>query len=636
MATPPAPSWRWASSPSAPAPACHLPRGWGRRWSSGRPPPPCRAAPATRRGCSTATAAAPTYAVPAAGVITSFSHTGQRHCRVHPRGGRGAGRPARRPGGPGLQPAGGGHAQHPQHLLGADPSAGRRGPRPLHQRGLDGLPGQHGRRRGRGGRLRSRDPSVSSTFTPAGPPAASRRLNLSAVWEPDVDKDLYGDVSQDLCPQSAQTQAACPAPDTTITKAPAKRSSKRQAKIKFTSVPGATFTCAVDGKAAKPCASPFKKRYRYDKHKVVVTAISSVGIPDPTPAVGEVQDQAAPLTSALIERERILPPISARQRDCARACHPPRLHRRRRGVRLGRRPADCGSPPAPGPPARTVRPARPARPASPPAPPGPRPRSRWVRPAASRRSALPRPRCPAATLLAAEGAGAPTYVAPTNGVLVSFTHKAGNSFSQVRAIVFANSTPRQPQGGRGEERPAERADAPRQHLPDPAPDQGRPAPGPGLHLQADRCLNQGVAGDASAFASPFNPDTTNDFYTSGTFTGGSYRPNISAVLEPDEDGDAFGDITQDACPQSALSQVACPAPDTVLTTKLKRHRGTSRIKLKFVSTIAGSTFECARDGHKFKRVPRRRTRGDFARGKHKLLSPRGQRRRHHRTPRRSR
>ena len=129
------------------------------------------------------------------------------------------------------------------------------------------------------------DPSVSGTFTPVGPPATSRRLNLSAVWEPDVDKDLYGDVSQDLCPQSAQTQAACPAPDTTITKAPAKRSSKRQAKIKFASVPGATFTCSVDGKPAKPCTSPFKKRYRYDKHKVVVTAVSSVGIADPTPAV---------------------------------------------------------------------------------------------------------------------------------------------------------------------------------------------------------------------------------------------------------------------------------------------------------------------------------------------------------------
>jgi hypothetical protein len=133
------------------------------------------------------------------------------------------------------------------------------------------------------------DPTLATTFTPesCAPPGScsQRRLNLSAVWEPDVDKDQYGDVTQDLCPQSAQTQAACPAPDTTVTKTPAKHSSKREAKIKFTSVPGATFTCAVDGHKAKSCASPFKKRYRYGKHTVVVTAVSNVGIADPTPAL---------------------------------------------------------------------------------------------------------------------------------------------------------------------------------------------------------------------------------------------------------------------------------------------------------------------------------------------------------------
>jgi len=128
------------------------------------------------------------------------------------------------------------------------------------------------------------DPTVTSSYTPNPGSFPQRRLNLSVVWEPDVDKDGYGDVSQDACPQSAATQAACPAPETTITKRPAKRSANRQVKIKFTSVPGATFTCAVDDKKAKPCGSPFRKRYQYGKHKVVVTAISNVGIPDPSPA----------------------------------------------------------------------------------------------------------------------------------------------------------------------------------------------------------------------------------------------------------------------------------------------------------------------------------------------------------------
>jgi hypothetical protein len=37
-------------------------------------------------------------------------------------------------------------------------------------------------------------------------------LSLAAVVEPDVDGDGYGDETQDLCPQSAATQGACPAP----------------------------------------------------------------------------------------------------------------------------------------------------------------------------------------------------------------------------------------------------------------------------------------------------------------------------------------------------------------------------------------------------------------------------------------
>jgi len=37
-----------------------------------------------------------------------------------------------------------------------------------------------------------------------------------------------------------------------------------------------------------------------------------------------------------------------------------------------------------------------------------------------------------------------------------------------------------------------------------------------------------------------------------------YRAPIAAVIEPDADNDGFGDETQDACPQSAAFQTACP------------------------------------------------------------------------------
>ena len=127
------------------------------------------------------------------------------------------------------------------------------------------------------------DPTTSNDFAPAAN-ISSVRVNISAVLEPDADGDGFGDVSQDLCPQLKGTQAACPAPDTTVTKAPKKRSTKRKAKITFTAAAGSTFTCAVDGKAAEPCTSPYKKRFKYGKHVVLITATSQFGIVDPTPA----------------------------------------------------------------------------------------------------------------------------------------------------------------------------------------------------------------------------------------------------------------------------------------------------------------------------------------------------------------
>ena len=201
------------------------------------------------------------------------------------------------------------------------------------------------------------------------------------------------------------------------------------------------------------------------------------------------------------------------------------------------------------------------------------------------------PAVPAATLLATEGANAPSYVAPVDGVLTSFTHVAGTSAGQVRAIVFANTAT--------EGRKRVVAKSALQTLKPSAvntfaiwlPIKAGQRLGLGYTTAQTVCLNQGVAGDSASFASPFDPDTTSDFVPTGSFEAG-YRPNISAVLEP--------------------------APDTVLTKKPKKHTTRTRIKLKFTSTIAGSTFECSRDGHKFKpcRSPYQRR---FGPGKHKML-----------------
>ena len=50
--------------------------------------------------------------------------------------------------------------------------------------------------------------AVGSTMTYT--PVPNRALSMVATVEPDADNDGYGDTSQDLCPQSASFQTACP------------------------------------------------------------------------------------------------------------------------------------------------------------------------------------------------------------------------------------------------------------------------------------------------------------------------------------------------------------------------------------------------------------------------------------------
>jgi hypothetical protein len=127
------------------------------------------------------------------------------------------------------------------------------------------------------------DPDVTSAFLTVATGAALR-VNISAVVESDADGDGYGDVTQDLCPESRVSQVACPMPDTKVKKKPKKASTQPKPKITFSStIAGSTFTCKVDKKAAKPCTSPFKKKFKVGKHKVVITAVSPAGIADPTP-----------------------------------------------------------------------------------------------------------------------------------------------------------------------------------------------------------------------------------------------------------------------------------------------------------------------------------------------------------------
>ena len=208
------------------------------------------------------------------------------------------------------------------------------------------------------------------------------------------------------------------------------------------------------------------------------------------------------------------------------------------------------------------------------------------------------PSTPAGVLLGAEGANAPTYVAATDGVLTSFTHLANNVVGQVRAIVLADGPAADHKVSVAKSARFDVALTASNTFQVRLPIAAGQRLGLGYTVSGMACAETGVAGDSLNGSAPYDPDVSNDFlFTSTTNT---FRPNISAVLEPDVDHDGYGDISQDACPQSALTQVACPAPETTITNKPAPVRANPRVKVKFTSSIPGSTFQCRLDAHKYK------------------------------------
>jgi Big-like domain-containing protein len=76
-------------------------------------------------------------------------------------------------------------------------------------------------------------------------------------------------------------------PDTSFTKGPKKKTTKRRPKFKFTSSQaGSSFQCKVDNGRFTACSSPFKPaKLRLGKHVVRVRAVGPTGLTDPSPAV---------------------------------------------------------------------------------------------------------------------------------------------------------------------------------------------------------------------------------------------------------------------------------------------------------------------------------------------------------------
>jgi hypothetical protein len=140
---------------------------------------------------------------------------------------------------------------------------------------------------------------------------------------------------------------------------------------------------------------------------------------------------------------------------------------------------------------------------------------------------------------------------------------------------------------------------------------------PGLPISIGNEVGVDITGDstpaafrANAMASGFfEAPAAADGATTPSGSLGSQEVLLNADVEPDADGDGFGDETQDQCPSDASTQGPCPvaqdteAPETTITRqpkdKLKTRKRRARANYEFVSSEPGSSFECRLDSGPF-------------------------------------
>ncbi|MDQ3725450.1 MAG: hypothetical protein M3335_06130 [Actinomycetota bacterium] len=123
-----------------------------------------------------------------------------------------------------------------------------------------------------------------------------------------------------------------------------------------------------------------------------------------------------------------------------------------------------------------------------------------------------------------------------------------------------------------------------------------------------------------------------------TTSSSSIELTINATIEPDADGDGFGDETQDLCPSVGNGGAACPptggggtgggggstpppppvevAPETKIAKGPKGTIGVPRATFRFGATLAGSRFQCKLDKKPFRGCKSPKVYKNLAAGKH--------------------
>jgi hypothetical protein len=219
--------------------------------------------------------------------------------------------------------------------------------------------------------------------------------------------------------------------------------------------------------------------------------------------------------------------------------------------------------------------------------------------------------CPMSGTMVQASSGGNPYAAPSTGVITSWAHHAGASPPPLRFKVV------RPLGGNVFAFVGESALTPQtafvlNEFPTRIPVQSGDTIGlflGGSGYTFYNCVSStGVPADLFYYVIG-DVGIGNTTYTGGT--GPQYKIDVSARLEPDADGDGYGDETQDRCPTDASILGACsppspPAagdidpPETIIFKSAPNRSHKTAVAFRFRSDESGATFECRLDKKPFK------------------------------------
>ncbi len=128
---------------------------------------------------------------------------------------------------------------------------------------------------------------LSGTNTPMFP-LNGYQIPIEGTWEPDADRDRYGDRTQDSCATDPTTQRSCASsrPRTLIHGISVARDGT--VRVAFGANERATFRCAVDSPTYRSCRSPFVRRLAPGRHSIAVVATDRFRNTDASPAIARV------------------------------------------------------------------------------------------------------------------------------------------------------------------------------------------------------------------------------------------------------------------------------------------------------------------------------------------------------------